>query len=215
MNKPENNGGKTGYYDLPLPDREKIRSYLIAFKQNSMSLDFALDKILEQCPQTLNDIIEYKSMKPWQHEVMKACYAIDERALKNGGSYEREINKIIYYANRGLVQILEREARSKLAPAPHVHQAPPIPKPVQPIARAVDKVPAAQIKKPIKGATIFVGSKGALFHNDNTIPYELLSKILWGKQGIAPINFTTPDHVNGYLLEGEVVAVQEGMKFYE
>lgn len=72
ISKGKNNGGETDYYALP-----------------------------EGC-KTLNDLIEYKSMQPWQHEVIKAVYALDERAKKNGGSRIREINKIIYYANRGL-----------------------------------------------------------------------------------------------------------------
>jgi len=96
----ENNGGKTNYYDLPLPDRDKLRTILIT---SSLSVEQAIDEILKLCPQTLNDLIEYKQMKPWQHEVMKANYAINERAKKGEfASEEREINKIIYYANRGL-----------------------------------------------------------------------------------------------------------------
>ena len=71
----KNNGGTTSYYDVP------------------------------EGAKTLNDLIEHKRMLPWQHEVMKACYALRERAAKatDGSSSEiREINKIIYYANRGL-----------------------------------------------------------------------------------------------------------------
>lgn len=115
----ENNGGKTNYYDLPLPDREKVKSYLIAVKQENMGLDFAVDQIINLCPQTLNDIIEYKNLKPWQHEVMKANYALNERALKNpkkGSSKLREINKILYYAERGKKLILEEE---KVVEKPH------------------------------------------------------------------------------------------------
>jgi hypothetical protein len=68
-----NNGGKTSYYDVP-PETK-----------------------------TLNDLIEHKNMFPFQHEIFKACYALKERALKGGNSsIERELNKIIYYANRGL-----------------------------------------------------------------------------------------------------------------
>ena len=96
----ENNGGKTGYYDLPLPDREEIIKILLKSCNDIIREGFfndIADQILTICPQTLNDLIEHKDMAPWQHEVMKACYAINERALKNGGSFEREVNKIIYW----------------------------------------------------------------------------------------------------------------------
>lgn len=98
----ENNGGKTGYYDLPLPDREEIKKVLLDCSlERVQDLPSLVDKIISLCPQTLNDIIEHKNMQPWQHEVLKATYAIDARAEKNGGSYERELNKISYYTERG------------------------------------------------------------------------------------------------------------------
>ena len=74
-----------------------------------MTAYHSINVIFELFPKTLNDIIEHKHMQPWQHEVMKACYALDERAEKNGGSKIREINKIIYYAQRGLKMELELE----------------------------------------------------------------------------------------------------------
>jgi len=102
----ENNGGKTSYYDLPLPDRETLNRILLDFHNGqglTRDIENTLEAILALCPQTLNDLIEYKQMQPWQHEVFKACYAMEARA-KRGKSFskEREINKIIYYANRGL-----------------------------------------------------------------------------------------------------------------
>lgn len=98
----ENNGGKTGYYDLPLPDINDICKILQGIQEGNATIFQAANAVINLCPQTLNDLIEYKNMKPWQHEVFKACYAIEERALKNGASLEREVNKILYYAGRGL-----------------------------------------------------------------------------------------------------------------
>jgi len=101
----ENNGGKTNYYDLPLPDRETLNRILLEFHNGqglTRDIENTLEAILVLCPQTLNDLIEYKQMQPWQHEVFKATYALHERAKKSKSySIEREINKIIYYANRG------------------------------------------------------------------------------------------------------------------
>ncbi len=74
----KNNGGSTDYYALP-PDAT-----------------------------TLNDLIESQGMQPWQHEVFKAVYALEARAKKNGGSRLREINKILYYAERGKALELAR-----------------------------------------------------------------------------------------------------------
>jgi hypothetical protein len=104
MEMEENNGGKTGYYDLPLPDREKIKEILIKFRNYPSMVETITDEIIDLCPQTLNDLIEHKQMQPWQHEVMKVTYALNERAMKNpkkGSSKLREVNKILYYANRG------------------------------------------------------------------------------------------------------------------
>lgn len=99
----ENNGGKTGYYDLPLPDKTKIVELLLT-PMNGTDEEVAAqvaDSILGMVSNTLNDLIEFKQMQPWQHEVFKATYAIEDRATKNGGSRLREINKILYYAERG------------------------------------------------------------------------------------------------------------------
>lgn len=79
----ENNGGKTSYYDTPNGN------------------------------QTLNDLIEYKKMKPWQHEVFKACYALEERGQKINPENPlegmlREINKMEYYIERGRNLILKQ-----------------------------------------------------------------------------------------------------------
>jgi hypothetical protein len=97
----ENNGGRTGYYDLPLPDRSLLYKLLERHVPRKELLGDIIADIIELCPQTLNDLIEAKNMQPWQHEIMKACYAIDARAEKNGGSRVREHNKIDYYNKRG------------------------------------------------------------------------------------------------------------------
>jgi hypothetical protein len=70
----QNNGGKTSYYDVPSDAN------------------------------TLNDLVEYKQMYPFQYEIFKASYALKERATRatdGTSSLERELNKIIYYAERG------------------------------------------------------------------------------------------------------------------
>ena len=97
---PENNGGKTGYYNLPLPDKAKVKKILMTCVGNNV--DETVDKLLALCPQTLNDLIEFKKMAPWQHECFKANYTLNARAEKNGGSKIRKINKMAYYTERGL-----------------------------------------------------------------------------------------------------------------
>jgi hypothetical protein len=100
----ENFGGKTGYYDLPKPDRVILNNLLADVFNGNIGIDSAVDILYELFPNTLNDIIEYKGLKPWQHEVLKATYALDERAAKatdGSSSREREINKIQYYLDRG------------------------------------------------------------------------------------------------------------------
>lgn len=97
----ENNGGRTGYYDLPYPTREQLTDLLHA--PIEMTTEQIIDAIYIMFPQTLNDLIEYKEMEPWRHEIFKATYAMKERAKKSKSySIVREINKIIYYAGRGL-----------------------------------------------------------------------------------------------------------------
>jgi hypothetical protein len=49
--------------------------------------------------ETLNDLIEHKDMPFWRGEIFKAAYRING---KDNTTEERELNKIIYYANRGL-----------------------------------------------------------------------------------------------------------------
>lgn len=101
MDNIKNNGGKTDYYDLPKPKLSEVIEILNSCRVNEIKYSDTANLISELFPQTLNDLIEYKQMQPWQHEIMKACYALNERAEKNGGSALREINKIIYYAIRG------------------------------------------------------------------------------------------------------------------
>lgn len=110
----ENNGGKTNYYDLPLPNKDQLESILNCVRDGDITVDFAINEILSICPQTLNDLIECKKMQPWQHEVFKATYALEERANKGTfASIGREINKIIYYANRGLNIFNKQETTQK------------------------------------------------------------------------------------------------------
>lgn len=118
----ENNGGKTSYYDLPKPNSQKVRVILEEYRDGLIDISLAVTTIYELFPQTLNDIIEAKDMKPWQHEIMKATYALNERALKNpkkGSSKLREINKILYYAERGKKLILEEEKVVENSTKPH------------------------------------------------------------------------------------------------
>lgn len=104
----KDNGGTTGYFDLPLPNRELIVKAIesIDFSSIDLSMDIVktVNYIILLCPQTLNDLIEYKNMQPWQHEVFKACYALEERAIRatdGSSSRLREINKMEYYVGRG------------------------------------------------------------------------------------------------------------------
>jgi hypothetical protein len=97
----ENNGGKTSYYDIPVLDRSELRSLLLNKISDKGEIETLIDKILELCPKTLNDLIEFKNLKPWQHEVMKAAYALEERSKKGNATPEREHNKIHYYNERG------------------------------------------------------------------------------------------------------------------
>lgn len=48
---------------------------------------------------TLNDLIEYKNMPFWLGNIFKACYRLGE---KDNTSIKYDLNKIIYYAKRGL-----------------------------------------------------------------------------------------------------------------
>ena len=101
----ENNGGKTDYYALPIFTVIELEGLLELVATGDISPRSMAETLVESFPSTLNDLIEHKEMQPWQHEVFKATYALRERALKNpkkGSSKIREINKIIYYAKRGL-----------------------------------------------------------------------------------------------------------------
>lgn len=108
---PSNNGGATDYYDLPRPTLTEISELL----RNWNGKDFIslASDIRDLFPQTLNDIIEFKVMKPWQHEVMKACYAIDGRVAKPGGSEMRELNKMTYYIERRRQRLLKEMKNEK------------------------------------------------------------------------------------------------------
>ena len=111
--KSENNGGKTGYYDLPLPDRDKIQEILIELSDEEINLLSALYKIINLCPDTLNCLIEAKNMPFWRGEILKAAYGLEGRMEKNKDPQNaeiRELNKIIYYANRRLKMLLKENA---------------------------------------------------------------------------------------------------------
>lgn len=90
--KDRDNGGRTGYYDLP-------------FKPS------------EDYPQpTLNDLIEHKDMKFWRGEIFKATYGIEGRVAKNKEEHPlkaelRELFKILYYANRRVTVLLRLIAK--------------------------------------------------------------------------------------------------------
>ena len=78
----QNNGGRTNYYDIP------------------------------EGAKTLNDLIEHKDMRFWQGECLKAIYALTDRAARatdGSSSEERELNKVVYYANRRLTQLRQEQ----------------------------------------------------------------------------------------------------------
>ena len=82
----KNNGGTTSYYDIP------------------------------KGATTLNDLIEHKSMPFWKGEMFKAIYALEDRAIRatdGSSSLERELNKIIYYAQRALA-LYAKESKDEL-----------------------------------------------------------------------------------------------------
>jgi len=98
---PKDNGGTTSYYDLPRPSLKELTETLLNEIHDKTDAEYMASLILKMFPSTLNDLIEFKEMKPFQHEIFKACYALKERALKGDASIERELNKIQYYLDRG------------------------------------------------------------------------------------------------------------------
>ena len=99
-----NNGGNTNYYTLPKPSRKTILNLLEDFQNGNSNILDTLEKVYALLPQTLNDLIEYKNMKPWQHECFKSLYAMNERAARStdgSSSIQRELNKQQYYLDRG------------------------------------------------------------------------------------------------------------------
>jgi hypothetical protein len=101
-----NNGGTTSYYDLPLPSEEVIIYTISKYIKQSTPEECieCAKELLTLFPQTLNDLIEFKNMPFWEGEILKAIYALHQRASKDikGGGILRELNKIIYYAGRGV-----------------------------------------------------------------------------------------------------------------
>ena len=105
----DNNGGTTSYYDLPRPNKFKDfsdeRKLLHDWQVPIVIIERVIDSIYKKFPSTLNDLIEYKDMKPWQHEIFKADYALRERAVRatdGSSSILRELNKMKYYIDRGI-----------------------------------------------------------------------------------------------------------------
>ncbi len=106
-----NKGGKTDYYSLPPINEERLQTiletlvYIASTKDyNNATLVRTIDAIKNIFPNTLNDLIEYKDMKPFQHEIFKACYALQERSKRNidGNDTLRELYKMKYYVERGI-----------------------------------------------------------------------------------------------------------------
>ena len=58
--------------------------------------------------ETLNDLIEHKDMPFWRGEIFKSCYRING---KDGTTEIRELNKIIYNANRRLAAINKAQVK--------------------------------------------------------------------------------------------------------
>lgn len=99
-----NNGGNTDYYALPRPrlvDIEELVKLAVSRDISAENVAEAIDSLL---PSTLNDLIEYKNMLFWRGEIFKALYALEERAVRssNNASRLRELNKIVYYAQRAI-----------------------------------------------------------------------------------------------------------------
>ena len=78
----EDDGKATSCYDLPYPPSEEFPR------------------------PTLDDLIEHKKMPFGIANIFKATYALTSRSTRSSSSSEtRELNKIIYYANRRLAQL--------------------------------------------------------------------------------------------------------------
>ena len=103
----ENNGGTTDYYALPLPAVEKLIDILDIFSEGTIDQSTTIDLIRLSCISTLNDLIEYRDMPFWEGEILKAIYALHQRANKDikGGGILRELNKIKYYVERGIALV--------------------------------------------------------------------------------------------------------------
>lgn len=106
--EPTNNGGTTDYYALPRPSIKTIEKLLDA----TQNLKYFPDTVRELFPKTLNDLIEFKDMPFWRGEILKAAYGLEGRKSKYTGKTPREVeiremNKIIYYAQRRLTQLTD------------------------------------------------------------------------------------------------------------
>ncbi len=91
-----NNGGKTDYYNLPKPSRQQLISVLETYFGDTFETldclqDDLLDDVISLFPDTLNDLIEYKDMRFWRGEILKACYGLEGRMEKNKVPEQAEI----------------------------------------------------------------------------------------------------------------------------
>ena len=64
---------------------------------------------LPENAKTINDLIEYKSMSFAQESIFKAAYRFGDK--RHHSKPIRDLNKIIYYANR-LIALLLKEEKS-------------------------------------------------------------------------------------------------------
>ena len=114
-NQTSNNGGKTSYYDLPIPSRKKIVEILNEHLRylNETDMLHLVESIFQAFPDTLNDLIESKQMEFWRGDAFKALYGLEGRILKSGkdevSAELRELNKVVYYCNRRIASLTKEK----------------------------------------------------------------------------------------------------------
>lgn len=86
-NPANNNGGDTGYYDLP------------------------------RDVETLQDLIEHKEFNFAQGEIFKAAYTLNDDSARKHSNKVRDLNKIIWYAQREIARISHGEERGTEEPS--------------------------------------------------------------------------------------------------
>ena len=79
----KNNGGETDYYKLPVPRDEtgNLQDYVMA-----------------------QDLIEHRDMNYAQGNIAKVAWTFNT-SRHSGTDYERDLNKLIFFANRELKRI--------------------------------------------------------------------------------------------------------------